>query len=315
MAPAAAMTAASDSLSYPNFFIVGAPRCASTFMYTYLRQHPDVFLPANKEPKFFCSDLDSGREADAGFFIRDEKQYLAIFANTGSARRVGEACVFNLFSTVAAARIKAKSPNAKIVIMLRDPVEQMYSFHSVRRRNGTEDLDFEAALAAEADRREGRRLPRLARNVKMYQYRAVASYANQVARYLEAFTRDNVHVIIFEDFVRDPAASYRATLEFLGVDPEFRPALAVVNAHTTNISAGLATFLRDPALVRRLKPLVPRILHHRISRLRAGLRGMNQSQTPRSAIDSELRSRLRSELAPDVARLSELLGRDLSRLW
>jgi hypothetical protein len=305
----------SDSVRIPNFFIVGAPRCASTFMYTYLRQHPDVFMPEHKEPKFFCSDLDSGSDADADFFIRDEEEYLALFADTGGARRVGEACVFNLFSTVAAARIKAKSPDAKIIIMLRDPVEQMYSYHSVRRRNATEDLDFEAALAAEPDRREGRRLPRLARNVKMYQYRAVASYADQVARYFDAFGRENVHVIIYDDFVRDPAASYRATLEFLGVDPDFRPELAVVNANRKNISPGLATLLRDPVVIRRLKRLVPRALHRRIGGFRERLRGWNQTPTVRAPVDLDLRNRLRAELAADIARLGELLGRDLSVIW
>jgi len=284
-------------------------------MYTYLRQHPDVFMPDEKEPKFFCSDLDSGSEADGAFFMRDEEQYLALFADTGAARRVGEACVANLFSTVAAARIKAKSPDAKIIIMLRDPVEQMYSFHSVRRGNATEDLDFEAALAAEADRRQGRRLPRLARNIKMYQYRAVASYTDQVARYFDTFGRDNVHVIIFDDFVRDPAASYRATLEFLGVDPDFQPELAVVNAHATNISPRLSTLLRDPAVVGRLKRLVPRALHPPIGRLRARLRGWNKKSARRAPVDLDLRNRLRAELRPDVIRLGELLGRDLSAIW
>lgn len=300
---------------FPNFFIVGAPRCASTFMYTYLRQHPDVFMPEYKEPKFFCSDLDSGSEADANFFMRDEKEYLALFADTRGAKRVGEACVFNLFSKVAAGRIKAKTHDAKIIIMLRDPVEQMYSFHSVRRRNATEDLDFEAALAAEADRRQGRRLPRLARNLKMYQYRAVASYADQVARYLDAFGRDSVHVIIFEDFLRDPAASYRATLEFLGVDPKFEPDLAVVNAHAANVSPRLATFVSDPSVVETLKRFVPRRLHQPLGRLRAVLRGWNRRSARRSPIDLNLRNRLRGELAPDVAQLSELLGRDLSVIW
>jgi len=299
----------------PNFFVVGAPRCASTFMYTYLRQHPDVFMAANKDPRFFCSDLDSGSDADAGFFMRDEQEYLSLFADAHGARRMGEACVFNLFSTVAAARIKAASPEAKIIIMLRDPVEQMYSYHAVRRRNATEDLDFEAALAAEADRREGRRLPRLARNVKMYQYRAVASYTDQVARYFDAFGRHNVHVVIFDDFVRDPAASYRATLEFLDVDPDFRPDFEIVNAHAANISPRLATLLRDPATVRRLKRLVPGRLHYPIGWLRARLRGLNQQPTLRAPVDLELRDRLRTELGPEVMRLGALLGRDLSAIW
>ena len=300
---------------FPNFFIVGAPRCASTFMYTYLRQHPDVFMPETKEPRFFCSDLDSGSEADADFFIRDEEQYLALFADTGGARLVGEACVANLFSTVAAARIKAKRPDARIIIMLRDPVEQMYSFHAVRRRNATEDLDFEAALDAEADRREGRRFPRLARNVKMYQYRAVASYTEQVARYFDAFGHENVHVIIFDDFVRDPAASYRATLEFLGVDPDFRPELAVVNAHRTNISPRLATLLRDPAVINRLKRLVPRGLHHRIDAVARRLRRWNKRPAARIPLPASTRKRLRAEFVQEVRQLSELLARDLTAVW
>lgn len=301
---------------FPNFFIVGAPRCASTFIYIYLRQHPDVFMPDNKEPKFFCSDLDSGTDADAGFFIRDEAEYRALFADTHGARRVGEACVFNLFSTVAAGRIKASSPDAKIIIMLRDPVEQMYSFHAMRRgNNGTEDLDFEDALAAEADRREGRRLPQFARNIKMYQYRQVASYTDQVARYFEAFGRENVHVVIFEDLIRDPAASYRAALEFLGVGLHFEPNLDVVNANATHISPRLATLLRSPAVIRRFKRLVPATLHPRVGALRVRLRTWNLERADRAPIDAELRTRLRAELSPEIERLSELLGRDMAATW
>jgi len=155
----------------------------------------------------------------------------------------------------------------------------------------------------------------MARNIKMYQYRAVASYAEQVARYLDAFGRENVHVIIFDDFIRDPAASYRMTLDFLGIDATFQPELAVVNAHAANISPRLASLVRDPAVVRRLKRLVPRPLHHPIGRLRAGLRGWNRKSARRAPVDLELRGRLRAELAPDVARLGELLGRDLSAIW
>ena len=304
-----------DGQTFPDFFIVGAPRCASTFLYAYLRQHPEVFMPDHKDPRFFCSDLDSGSEADAAFFMRDEQEYLALFSDTGGAKRVGEACQANLYSTVAAGRIKAVSPDAKIIIMLREPVEQMYSFHAVRRRHATEDLDFEEALAAEADRRAGRRLPRLARNIKMYQYRAVASYADQVVRYFDAFGRANVHVIIYEELVRDPAAAYRRTLEFLEVNPDFLPELEVVNAHTANLSPRLATLLGDQSLVRRMKRLLPHELHGRLDSMLARLAGWNRRPAVRRALDPLVRERLRAEFAPEVRRLSQLLGRDLTIVW
>jgi hypothetical protein len=233
----------------PDFFLVGAPRCASTFMYTFLRRHPQIYLPEVKEPRFMCRDLDSGDAADARMFIRGWERYLSLFLPVTDELRVGEACVFNLYSKVAAENIRRFNPTARIIIQLREPVEQMYSFHAVRVRNLTEDLGFEAALAAEADRRLGRRLPARARNYQMYQYRDMARYTDQVARYFDAFGRENVEVVIYEDLIRDPAQAYRRTLEFLGVDPDYLPDLSVVNPNRSYRVRELAAVVGAPDLV------------------------------------------------------------------
>ena len=283
-------------------------------MYSYLRQHPDVFMPDLKEPRYFCSDLDSGTAMDATFFIRDWDEYLALFAAAAEQRYVGEGCIFNLFSEVAARRIREASPSAKAIIMLREPAVQMFSFHAVRRGNGTEDLGFAEALAAEADRRQGRRLPRLARNLKMYQYRAVASYADQVARYFDVFGRQSVHVIIHEEFVRDVPAAFARTLDFLGLPPaaiEFD----VENAHRANRSQRLARMLHDPAVRQRGRQLVPGFLRPWAGSARQRLTGWNLRPATRPQLDPALRAQLRRELAPDVERLGQLLDRDLTSLW
>lgn len=299
----------------PNLFLVGAPRCASSYLYEAIRLHPDIFMSPVKEPKFLCSDLDSGSEADGRFFIRDEGSYRALFAGAQTEAWVGEACVFNLFSTVAAGRIRALSEDPRAIIMLRDPVEQMYSFHAARRRNGTEDLEFEDALAAEPDRLAGRRLPRFARNVKMYQYRAVASYAAQVARYLDELGRERVHVVIFEDLIRDPPAANRSVLEFLGVDSSFAPDVGVVNAHWRTRTPAMASVLRNPVMVDRIKRLVPRPVRGTLRNVRRTMNAWNRVDTARDPLRDDVRARLHAELAPDIERLSALLGRDLSASW
>src|ERR1700742_937815 len=127
--------------------MVGAPRCATTTMYTYLKQHPDIYLSLLKEPIYFGSDLTRQPLA-----VTDEASYLSLFAGAGDARVIGEGSVFYLMSTRAADEVKAFSPAARILIMLRDPLEMMHSLHALYLRSGNEDLaDLDEAIAAEAD--------------------------------------------------------------------------------------------------------------------------------------------------------------------
>jgi len=140
----------------PDFFIVGAPKCGTTAMSDYLRQHPEIYMPQRKEPHFFGSDLD----APYPYFIRDKEQYFSLFAEAKDEKRVGEASVWYLYSKRAAFEIKEFCPTASIIIMLRNPVDMIYSLHSQRLFTGNEDIpDFEEALEAEEDRKRGLRIP------------------------------------------------------------------------------------------------------------------------------------------------------------
>jgi hypothetical protein len=287
----------------PNFFIVGAPRCGTTAMYEYLRQHPDVFMPYRKEPVYFGSDLTRRQPP------MTEAEYLALFRPGAGRHRLGEASVWYLYSQTAPAEIAAFSHDPRIIIMLRNPVDMMYSLHSQLFFSANEDLaDFGDAIAAEADRREGRRLPPRARRPEGLQYRACGRYASHVRRYLDAFGRDAVHVIIYDDFSADAAASYRRTLEFLGVDASFRADLSIVNRSKAPRSRWLQQLTYAPWFMRTTARL-PKPVNHVIRR---SLKRMNFKEQPRMVLDPALRAALTLEMAPDVAELGELLGRDLS---
>ncbi|CAN5563022.1 hypothetical protein BH20CHL6_BH20CHL6_04730 [soil metagenome] len=299
----------------PNFFIVGAPRCATTFMYRYLRQHPQIFMPDLKEPYYLCSDLDSGTEDDDKQFIRQRETYLSLFDGATQEPLIGEASPFTLYSREAPGHISELTPAPRLLVQVREPVEQMYSFHNVRAVTGYEDLPFAQALDAETDRRNGRRLPARAHMVPMYQYREVARYSDPIQRYIDRFGRESVHIIVYEDLLKDAPAVYRSVLSFLGADPSFRPDLRVVNMSVRPRNRLLFGLMFSPTARRGVKTLAPRRLHGALRPAVGRINSLNRRPASRPSLDPRLRRALRDEFAGEVATLSALLGRDLASLW
>ncbi|MEP7361142.1 MAG: sulfotransferase [Chloroflexota bacterium] len=304
----------------PNFFQVGAMKAGTTSMHAYLGQHPQIFMSARKELRFsgFVPDLDSGSESDAGYFTRSVDEYLGHFADATDQSVVGESSHVYLHSAQAARLIHDFAPDARILIMLRDPVTSIHARHQQQVWMGREDIaDFASALAAEPDRKAGRRLPPDPQYVAGLLYREACTMAPQVRRYLDVFGRDRVHIALLEDLAARPLETYRGVLEFLAVDPTFVPIdMDVVNANNVR---------RVPALQRIRKGLGPierglrRVIPARAFRvLSAPLKiawDANTKQEPRAPIAPELQEELTAYFAPDVAALSELIGRDLSAAW
>jgi hypothetical protein len=290
----------------PDLFIVGAPKCGTTALYAYLRRHPDIFMSPLKEPHFFGTDLEFADRAALG-----EREYLACFARAGDHRLAGEASVWYLYSTRAAAEIRAFNPDARILVMLRNPVDVMAALHAERRLQGSEDVaDFGAALDAEAARRAGHDRPRRGmRDAGLY--RAVVRFPDQLARYLETFGRDRVHVIVFDDLRADAEAVGRETLQFLGVRPEVAGPFVAENARRRPRSARLARALHAPP--RALQSLGRAVLSRPArAAILARLRRLNSHAAPRAPVPPQLRRRLQADVLPEVTRLSGILGRDLT---
>jgi hypothetical protein len=276
-------------------------------MFTYLSKHPEVFMAPAKEIGYFgrdwCTVPDELRPATP-------EEYLAHFEGAGPVKRIGEATTSYLYSKTAAREIKAFNPDARIIIMLRHPVEAISSLHEHYVRHGSEPaLELEEAIADEP-----RRLRLLQEGTQMPCYRDQVRYAEQVERYLDAFGRDRVHVVIFSEFVAD-TATYRRTLSFLGVDPAIQPDFTRENQGNYRIRSGALkglakTAWKPPKLVSRVARVV--LPNHDLRRKVADrVRLWSQRPSARPPVDTAVRRELISELRPDIERLGTLLDRDL----
>jgi hypothetical protein len=289
----------------PDFFIVGAPKCGTTALYSYLRGHPDIYMPDVKEPHYFGSDLQFRYKRRP-----DLSLYASYFNGATDGKIAGEASVWYLYSEMAAAEIRRAVPDARAIAMVRNPVDMIASLHSQLVYNAHEDLPLAEALAAEPERAQGREIPSTTDLPDSLLYRHVASFAEQLERYFNELGRDRVHVILYDDFKTDTAACFRGVLTFLGVDTTYRPRLDVVNANKVSRNMVFRRFLNTPpewlrSPARALMPPAAR------RRLYQRLVTANTKAARRDPVPRDVDHQLRIEMAPSVMRLSRLLDRDL----
>lgn len=293
-------------MTMPTFLVVGAMKSGTTALSQYLDQHPDVFMSPVKEPNFFAfegEELQFQAPCDASGINRTSVtsfiEYQALFSDARPDQARGEASHWYLYSERAPHRIRELVPEAKIIAVLRNPVERAYSEFLHGRRMGHEPLEsFAQALAAE-DRR-------VIQEWAMGHYTRRGFYHAQLLRYYNLFDPDQIKVFLYED-LKDASAVLSEIFGFIGVDPSYRPDVSIKpNVGGIPQSVALHRFLATPNPVRAvLKPVLP----DRLRRLAVEVKNRNlkKPEMPRGIRESlvELYQR-------DVLALQELLGRDLS---
>lgn len=301
----------------PDLFIIGAPKCGTTSLYEYLEGHPQIYMSPVKEPFYFAPD--AVRTTHTQFIYgRDEPAYLALFAGARGERWVGEASTRYMLSEAAPRLVHDFQPAARLVAMVRNPVDMLPALHNERVSLGLEPItDFEEALAADADRRAGHRLPP-GTDTRLAEYRAHARYGAQLQRWIDTFGRAALHVIVFDDFVADPAAELRRLLEFLEVDPSYQPHSFRARNQSHRTRGWANALARTPPVAWAAHRVMPRFLGDaRATRLRRRLRHTPLLRRPyrREPVAPALRRALAGDFAADVAHLSRIVGRDLGALW
>jgi len=201
----------------PNLFIVGAPKSGTSFLYHYLKQHPDIYFPDFKEPHFFGSDLIRRN----GAYNLSLKEYQNLFKT--DKKIIGEASTLYIFSKNAAKEIYNFNPNAKIIIMLRNLVDLVHSLHSQFVFSGDEVIeDFSQALELENSRLSGDKIPHQTTVVnKLFYSSNILSLPESIQSFINYFGRENVKFIYLDDIRKSPDKVYSETLEFLNVNSSF----------------------------------------------------------------------------------------------
>ena len=189
----------------PNFLVIGAQRSGTTSLFQVLKRHPQIFIPDVKEVNFFFHD---------NHYRRGVEYYQAYFAEaTADTPAVGEASPGYICKPGVVGRIHDLLPQAKLIAVLRNPVDRAYSQYWDNRRFLAEHLSFEQAMevALTPEYRHGQR-----------GYFSRGVYIDHIENYLELFRREQMLVLVFEDLKQEPEAVFSRCFEFLGVDPDFR---------------------------------------------------------------------------------------------
>lgn len=208
----------------PNFIILGAAKAGTTALYHYLKQHPQITMSPLKETNFFAlmnEPLDFCGPGDQDyinrFSITDLDGYLTQFQGCEGAKAIGEASPLYLYSPKAPPRIHEYVPDAKLIAILRNPVDRAYSAFLHLVRDGRETTrDFREALQREEER--------IAAGWEhIWHYKNMGRYYEQVKRYTDTFGRDRVRVFLYKDFRTNPTEMLGKVFRFLGVEDTFIP--------------------------------------------------------------------------------------------
>jgi hypothetical protein len=237
-------------MEFPNAFIVGMPRAGTTSLSYYLREHPQVSFPAPefKEPHYFSTDIHPRQ-------VPDEGEYLAIFEHSDLRPIRAEASVFYLFSETAPLEIRKHSPDARIVICIREPADWLPSLHAMLLRTGRQrEQDLEKAWNVG---------PKAAGPfARILDYPSLFRISSHVERYLRIFGKEQVHILDYRLFCRDPETTYAALLHFLGLEPQQGLKFDKYNSRNTFWAKNL---LDLHPFIRKLAMRIPSGFRHAVS--------------------------------------------------
>lgn len=305
---------------FPNFFLVGAPRCGTTSISKYLSWHPEVCFSRPKELHYFNRDWRLDAESlHHGYLDR----YFPHF-DPARHRAVGEGSVSYLYEPEAIRRILAIQPEARFLVTLRNPIDMIRSYHWRLLFLLEEDQpDFAIAWDLQDLRRRGERVPPLCRDPRLLQYREIASLGTHLAALFEVAGRERCRVVVADDLRCEPEAVYRELFRFLGISEDLEAVATASGQRGFPQGHRGKTYrwrwlhrilFKPPAILfpaaerrelsRSVRPSRVKQLHKRLVRF-------NRIKADPPPLSSELRARLGTELSEEIRLLEGLLGRDL----
>jgi hypothetical protein len=302
---------------FPDFFLIGAPRCGTTALSSYLGNNPQVCFSRPKEPHYFSLFAPHASRDDL------ETAYLARYFPhyRQSHKAIGEGSVSYLYSPDALRRILSLNPQARFIAILRNPLDMLPSYHLRMRFTFMEDVDdFATAWSLQEMRARGERIPKHCLDHHLLLYREVAAFGLQIERLYQLVGRDRSLVLLFDDLVRDPLTEYKRVLEFIGVEYDgrtrFHRKLGSRIYRYRWLQRLLYAPLASKAHVADTLHLIWKMNQKKKATGRKSwpekLARWNTINTRPAPLAAEVKQKVREELADDMTKLSNLLQRDLS---
>jgi Sulfotransferase family len=294
----------------PNFLIVGAAKSGTTSLHYYLQQHPDIYLPAQKELHYFAREHmlrlagGPGDRNVLSYVCCTKEEYESAYFKVAQQSAVGEISPSYLYFSDVSEGIKKELHDPKIIMILRNPIEKAFSQYMHLVRDNREMLDFYDALMAERERIERGW-------AAMWRYAESSLYTSRVQQYLDVFGDRNVRIFLYDDLVKSPKGLVRELLEFIGVESQRAIDFAKVhNRSGKPRSRFVSNLLTRPNPLRDMaKRILPAdmtyMLKLRLQDLNTGAKG---------TIDGRSRAYLKAFCAHDVQALQQIVGRPIDWL-
>ncbi len=302
---------ASSDERWPDFLIIGAAKAGTTALFKAIARHPQICVALTKEPRYFAFPgarpqfpCPGGEHAAAGI-VWDTQEYLALYGKWLPGQRSGEASTTYLMHPEAPANAHARVPDARLIAILRHPVDRAYSHWLHQRHQGMEEFsDFEEALAAEHRRRElGWR--------QSWQYRPNGCYGSQLQGWLQYYPREQLLILFYDDWKADPQGLLRQVFAHIGVDPNVP--VAVTRENVSSMQPRWSwlhhQLVRDSALRRWTQRNLPPWIGSTVTK---SVNSVNLAQGPR--LDPSLRNQLAAGFHAEIDIVEAITGRDL-RHW
>ncbi len=297
-------------MKFPNLFVIGAPKAGTTSLVTYLSTHPNVLISSPKEPNYWTKELPNEGEEE-----RTLSGYTRLYAHATARHSVCiDGSTSYCWSRTALPEIIRELPASRFVFMIRNPVSLAPSLHSEEVLDGNEDVyEFNDAWKLQGEREKGRRIPRTSPCWQKVCYRIIASLGTHLKWIRGIIPADQLHIILFDDFIRDPRSEYLRLLRFLGLVEVEPTSYAVHNSSRHPVAPGFTRAILRPPAVLRPAALAARTILHRL-----GVKGLRSHSIRRLALQGRIsapseqtRSEMREYFEPEIKLLENLLSTEL----
>jgi len=284
---------------WPNFFIVGTQKAGTTTLYEYLNEISDVYMSPTKEPRYFNSEILFSHISQ----IKEKSEYLNLFRNVKDQKAIGEASPGYLRDPMSAKLIHDAVPKAKIIILLRDPIERAFSAYLMHKSKGVTKKSFHEIISEGNKRKPGN-------SVEFRGYLLNGLYYKQVKKYYDVFGPNRVKVWIFEEFVKNLELTVREVLDFLEIDSNIPKNIGkAYNEYGVPRGKISEKILRNKTVVRMANKLVPQSFGFKIRK------NILLKAEKKPTILEDDRKALESFFREDVKKLEKLLQRKLPWRW